>query len=149
MQSTLDAHHEDDAYYLTAANVPAKIGEDGCLHEYREFGSSPWLVASPRGAAKVTRFEFLAHLAARDESSLYTVGEVAIAVRGFAGGQGWAFERDPGRDPKRGKVRLATRAELDAEDSDAAREIDRAHFVDVAMYGQPASDWITGGEAAP
>ena len=34
MQSTLDAHHEDDAYYLTAANVPAKIGEDGYLLEF-------------------------------------------------------------------------------------------------------------------
>jgi hypothetical protein len=140
MGSTLDAHPEGDVYYLTAANVPAKIGEDGCLHEYCELGSPPWLVANPRGAAKVSRFEFLAHLAALDESSLYTVDEVAIAVDGFAGGQGWAFEHDPERDPKRGKVRPATRAELDARGSDKARVVERARFVDVAMYGRPASD---------
>jgi hypothetical protein len=149
MQSTLDAHHGYDAYYLTSANVPAKMGEDGQLYEYRVPGAVPRPVVDLRGVVRVGRFEFLAHLAAQDESSLYTVGEVAIAVRGFAGGQGWAFERDPGRDPKRGKVRLATRVEVDAEDSDVAREIDRARFVDIAMYGRPASDWITGGDAAP
>jgi hypothetical protein len=41
----------------------------------------------------------------------------------------------------RGTVRLATRAELDAEGSDAAMEADdRDRFVKIAMYGRPASD---------
>jgi hypothetical protein len=141
MQSTLDAHTEDGVYYLTAANVPAKMGLDGHLHEYRTPGVPPLPVRDSRGATTVSRFEFLAHLAALDDSTLYTMGDVAIAVRGFAGGQGWAFEHDPERDPMRGTVRLATRAELDAEGSDAAMEVDdRDRFVKIAMYGPPASD---------
>ena len=141
MESTLDAHPEDGVYYLTAANVPAKMGLDGHLHEYRTPGVPPLPVRDSRGATTVSRFEFLAHLAALDDSTLYTMGDVAIAVRGFAGGQGWAFEHDPERDPMRGTVRLATRAELDAEGSDAAMEVDdRDRFVKIAMYGPPASD---------
>jgi len=141
MQSTLDAHPEDGVYYLTAVNVPAKMGLDGHLHEYRTPGVPPLPVRDSRGATTVSRFEFLAHLAALDDSTLYTMGDVAIAVRGFAGGQGWAFEHDPERDPMRGTVRVATRAELDAEGSDAAMEVDdRDRFVKIAMYGPPASD---------
>jgi len=141
LQSTLDAHPEDGVYYLTAVNVPAKMGLDGHLHEYRTPGVPPLPVRDSRGATTVSRFEFLAHLAALDDSTLYTMGDVAIAVRGFAGGQGWAFEHDPERDPMRGTVRLATRAELDAEGSDAAMEVDdRDRFVKIAMYGPPASD---------
>jgi len=80
MESTLDAHPEDGVYYLTA-NVPAKMGLDGHLHEYRTPGVPPLPVRDSRGATTVSRFEFLAHLAALDESTLYTMGDVAIAVQ--------------------------------------------------------------------
>jgi hypothetical protein len=134
-----DAHPEGDAYYLTPENMPAKLDDDGRLRGFDAPGAKRPVITG-RGVRATSRFEFLAHLAARGESILYTVGEVAIAVGGFVGGQGLAFEHDPERDPKRGKVRLATRAELDAKGSDAAREVKRDRFADVAMYGRPASD---------
>ncbi|HEY2968757.1 MAG TPA: hypothetical protein VGK75_10375 [Casimicrobiaceae bacterium] len=140
MGSALDVHPEGDAYYLTPTDMPVKMDDRGRFRGFDRPGARRPVITDTRGLTSVSRFVFLAHLAARGESSLYTVGEVAIAVGGFASDPGLAFEHDPERDEKRGKVRLPTQWELDAKGSGDAREIKRKHFADVAIYGPPVRD---------
>jgi len=137
MQPTLNAHLKEDAYYLTSAKVPAKRGVDGKLYEYCMPGSGRRPVDDLRGVSEVSRFEFLANLATRNDSHLYQLGDVAIAVRGFAGARGWAFELDPAGVPGQGTVRPASSSELDAEGTEMVSKIERDVFADLVCNRRP------------
>ena len=82
---------------------------DGELRKLRLANSPPVLTSSTR-ATKLSRFEFLARLAALDEGCrLYWLDDVAIAISGFTGTHGWAFVRVPGDEQAQGTVRLTPR----------------------------------------
>lgn len=137
MKPTLNAHLNEDAYYLTSAKAPAKRGVDGKLYVYCMPGSFSRPVDDLRGVSKVSRFEFLANLATRNDSHLYLLGDVAVAVRGFAGALGWAFERDPAGVPGQGTVRPAYSWELNAEGTEMVRKIERNVFADFVCNRRP------------
>jgi hypothetical protein len=128
MLTKLGAYPENGAYFLTAGLLPATRIDDA-FFEYHAPHLTPRLVAGAAGATPVSRFEFLAHLAALGESALYRVGDVVVAVRGFAGPQGWAFEHGLEGGSRRSIVRIATRSERDAEGTQVARKIERSSFV--------------------
>jgi hypothetical protein len=128
MLPRLGAYPDDGAHFLTAAQLPMrKIG--GMFFEYYTPEHPARLVPSTTGAVAISRFEFLAHLAALGESALYRVDNVVIAMRGFAGPRGWAFEHGPEDAAGQGTVRLATRSERDAEGTQLASRIERGSFV--------------------
>jgi hypothetical protein len=128
MLTRLIAYPEDGDYFLTAARVPAtRIGD--ALLEYHAPHLMPRRVPGIDGATPVSRFEFLAHLAALGESSLYRIGDVVVAMRGFAGPQGWAFEHGFDGGSRRSIVRSAMRPERDAEGTQLAQKIERSSFI--------------------
>jgi hypothetical protein len=128
MLTKLGAYPEDGAYFLTAALVPAARIDEAFL-EYHAPHLAPRLVAGEAGGTPVSRFEFLARLAALGESSLYRIGDVVIAMRGFAGPQGWAFEHGFDGGSWRSTVRIAVRSERDAEGTQLTQKIERSSFV--------------------
>jgi hypothetical protein len=121
-------------YGLTDLNIPVSC-IDGRSIEYR----APGHLASHQGSAgfeTVTRFEFLAHLAARSDSRHGRVGAVAVAVRGFAGGNGWAFRRTLSGPRPDGIVRAATHGEHDAVEFGSCTPIAQAEFADAVCFGR-------------
>ena len=128
MLTKLGAYPEDGVYFLTVGLVPA-TRIDEAFFEYHAPHLTPRLVAGAAGATPISRFEFLAHLAALGESALYRVGEVVIAVRGFAGPHGWAFEHGFEEGSWLSIVRIATRSERDAEGTQLVQKIERSSFV--------------------
>jgi hypothetical protein len=137
MRTLLSGYPESGEYFLTTANVPA-IMSYGVLREYHEPETPPTIALNHAGARRVSRFEFLAHLAAQGQSSLYRLGGVLIATRGFAGPHGWAFERGPDDHPGNGSVRIATRSERDAEGTQLTVKVERSRFAEETCYGRTA-----------
>ena len=128
MLMRLGAYPEDGAYFLTAALVPA-VKNDATFFEYHTPERPPRVVPSVAGAIAISRFEFLAHLAPLGQSSLYRLDDILVAVRGFAGPGGWAFEHIYEDGLLRDVVRIATRSERDAEGTQFASKVERSRFV--------------------
>jgi hypothetical protein len=133
VKSALELYPKDGIYGLTHVGVPiSTVG--GTTIEHRA-PNALMAYDGQSGFTAVSRFEFLAHLAARGGSRLYRLGECARSVGGFAGLQGWVFEPESSVT-RRGTVRLAAPAERDAASSAAETAIEPSEFAERVCYGK-------------
>jgi hypothetical protein len=134
VKPTLKQYALDGDYGLTHVGVPVSTA-GGVTIEHRAVDAlAPY--DGHAGFTAVSRFEFLAHLAARSGSRLWRLGDLAIAVGGFAGPEGWAFEVGSPPPKADGNVRPATLVERDAAASGNAEPIEHGQFAERVCYGR-------------